>query len=297
MLVVNRLPLILTRYLLRLTSDVLHEFHATRVDHIARLVGDSHLWNDFFDDLIDSFLRESDLIVLVHTCRRNLEMVLLHELRQHIILLLLIRRRQSHLLLPLIIHHFLDHRTRLSIQIAQLRVLRLHFFRVDWRIRVEESIPPLHIVDLLQCEHNRLSVLDNPIAVLHFNGVREFAIDNGRLVLETDGDAGLLDFDDDIAGFDSETGVYWDANLQLLKCLSPLVHGEIGSISTVRFDKVTVFLLSVFFHFLFRGRFDGGLFRLFLLEFRRFFISNLHNFRRITELFLFLGFLSRTLLR
>ena len=53
------------------------------------------------------------------------------ELLQNIQLPLLITRRLSHLLLPLIIHHFLHHAPRLTVQIPQLAVLRLDFGGVE----------------------------------------------------------------------------------------------------------------------------------------------------------------------
>lgn len=72
---------------------------------------------------------------------------------QHIQLPLLITRRLPHLLLPLIIHHLLHHPPRLSIQIPQLRVLRLDLGCVEEVGGVAGyGGPPLHFVGFVEVE-------------------------------------------------------------------------------------------------------------------------------------------------
>ena len=74
------------------------------------------------------------------------------ELLQNIPLPLLITSQPAHLLLALIIHHLLDHRSRLAIEIAQTRVLRLDFRHVDLRRARYNMCPPFHLVDFVQVD-------------------------------------------------------------------------------------------------------------------------------------------------
>lgn len=69
---------------------------------------------------------------------------------QHVQFLLLITGRLPHLLLPLIIHHLLNHTSRLAIQISQLAILRLDFRDIYLRRGSNDMFPPLHLVHLVE---------------------------------------------------------------------------------------------------------------------------------------------------
>ena len=79
------------------------------------------------------------------------------KLLQNIPLLLLITRQPTHLLLPLIIHHLLDHCSRLAIQLTQRRVLRRNLRNVDLRRTRNNMRPPLHLVHLVQVDRDFLA--------------------------------------------------------------------------------------------------------------------------------------------
>lgn len=76
--------------------------------------------------------------------------MLLLERLQHIQFLLLVARRLPNFLLPLVVHHLLHHRARLSIQVTQLAILRRDLARVDLRCRRDHMRPPFHLVDLVE---------------------------------------------------------------------------------------------------------------------------------------------------
>lgn len=71
------------------------------------------------------------------------------KLLEEIHLLLLITRHPARLLLPLIIHHLLDHRPGLAVQIAQARVLRRDLADIDLRGGRHDVGPPFHLVHLV----------------------------------------------------------------------------------------------------------------------------------------------------
>lgn len=69
--------------------------------------------------------------------------MLLHKLLQQIILLRLVTRR---LVLPLhllVVHHFLDHTSRLAVKIRQLAILGLNLGRVNLWCRCDNMRPPI----------------------------------------------------------------------------------------------------------------------------------------------------------
>jgi len=78
--------------------------------------------------------------------------MLLHKLLQHVLLLLLLTRRFPLPLHLLIVHHLLHHPPRLSIQIAQLRVLRLDLRDVDLRRAGHDVGPPFRLVLLVEVD-------------------------------------------------------------------------------------------------------------------------------------------------
>lgn len=88
----------------------------------------------------------------------HLRMLLL-KLLQHLHLLLVVTARQSHLLLPLVVHHLLHHAPRLSVQIAELAVLRRNLRRVDLGRSRDDVRPPLHLVGLVEVDRQFLAVL------------------------------------------------------------------------------------------------------------------------------------------
>lgn len=79
------------------------------------------------------------------------------ELLQNIRLPLLITSHPTCLLLPLIIHHLLDHRPRLAVQIAQARILRGDLADVDLRRTRHDMRPPLHLIHLVQMNRHLLA--------------------------------------------------------------------------------------------------------------------------------------------
>lgn len=76
------------------------------------------------------------------------------KLAQNLHLLLLLTTRLPHLLLPLIIHHLLDHRPRLPVQIAQVRVLGRDLAHVDLGSCGYHVRPPVHLVDFVEVDGN-----------------------------------------------------------------------------------------------------------------------------------------------
>lgn len=66
-----------------------------------------------------------------------------HECIELTLLLLLICSWKTSLLLPLIIHHFLDNTTRVSIQVRKLGVLRFDLLGVDLFVAYDDLIPPV----------------------------------------------------------------------------------------------------------------------------------------------------------
>lgn len=101
------------------------------------------------------------------------------ELLQHLRLLLVIAARQSLLLLSLIIHHLLDHASRLAIQVTQLAVLRRDLGRIDCgRIR-DDVRPPLLPVLLVEVHADFLAILrrlERPGTVVDAHGLGEVAL-------------------------------------------------------------------------------------------------------------------------
>jgi len=69
--------------------------------------------------------------------------MLRHELVQHLILLLFVARRLPLPLHLLVVHHFLDHATRLAVQFGQLAVLRLNLRGVDFGRGCHDVRPPV----------------------------------------------------------------------------------------------------------------------------------------------------------
>lgn len=103
------------------------------------------------------------------------------KLLQNIPLLLLITRQPTHLLLPLIIHHLLDHRPRLAIQLTQRRILRRNLRNVDLRRTRHNMRPPLHLVHLVQVNRDFLAGrfgcrFEGPGAFVGDDGVGKFAL-------------------------------------------------------------------------------------------------------------------------
>lgn len=80
--------------------------------------------------------------------------MLLLKLLQHVHLLLFIARRLPHLLLSLIIHHFLHHAPRLSIQITQVGILRRDLRDVNLRGGGYDMWPPFHLVHFIKVYRN-----------------------------------------------------------------------------------------------------------------------------------------------
>ena len=107
-----------------------------------------------------------------------------HELLQHLLFLQLFVTGQTHRLLSLVEHHLLHCLTSVSVEVAQLAVLRLHFLGVDFGVAHQHALPPLHLVVLLQRE-DHLVVLQSPQTVVHNDALVEQTVDDGMLTLDT----------------------------------------------------------------------------------------------------------------
>jgi hypothetical protein len=129
--------------------------------------------------------------------------VLRHELGHDILLLLVVACRQSHLLLSLVVHHLLHQTSRFTIEIGELRGLRVDLLGGDGKVGGDELVPPRHLVDLLE-GHDDGVLVDCPERVFCFDFCVEFAVDDGRLVLEAEFQGFLADDADDVARL--ETG-------------------------------------------------------------------------------------------
>ena len=80
------------------------------------------------------------------------------ELLQHVQLPLLLARRLPHLLLPLIIHHFLDHAPRLTVQVPQFTVLGCNLGGVEEVGRVGRNRgPPLLLEGFVEVDGDVLA--------------------------------------------------------------------------------------------------------------------------------------------
>lgn len=85
--------------------------------------------------------------------------VLLLELLEDIHLLLLVARRQACLLLTLVVHHLLDHSPGLAVEVRQLAVLGRDFGDVNLGRVCHDVCPPLHLVDLVEVDLERLGAV------------------------------------------------------------------------------------------------------------------------------------------
>ena len=112
-----------------------------------------------------------------------------HEILEFILLQELIARWKTLLLLILIEHHLLDCRASLSVKIRELRVLRLYLLSVDLSVTLNDTVPPVHAVDL--GEGHLKSPLGTvtfecPQGVHHLDLLVKRSIDNRMLALNAD---------------------------------------------------------------------------------------------------------------
>lgn len=121
-----------------------------------------------FNNLVDLGLAE------VH-----LRMLLL-ELLEDVRLLLLVGRRQALFLLALVEHHLLDHAAGLALEVRQLGRVGLDLGDVDLGRVLDDVWPPLHLVDLVEVDLDRLGTVavgrERPGGVVDKDGVRELAL-------------------------------------------------------------------------------------------------------------------------
>ena len=94
------------------------------------------------------FLILNPLLIHLRLTKIHLRM-LLHKLLQHILFLLLITRWLALFLLALIIHHLLDHASRLPIQISQFAILGLDLGNIDFGGGRYDVCPPFELVDFV----------------------------------------------------------------------------------------------------------------------------------------------------
>lgn len=98
---------------------------------------------------------------------------------KHLLLLLLIRARKAHLLLFLVVHHLLDHRSGVAVEVAELAVLRGNFGGVDLGSGLDDVGPPFHLVDLVEVDGEFLargSGFKGPGRFVDVDGVRKIAL-------------------------------------------------------------------------------------------------------------------------
>jgi hypothetical protein len=107
---------------------------------------------------------------------RMLRLELAHNLR----FLLLVAARLASLFLPLIVHHLLDHPSRLAVQVTELAVFGRNLADVDPRRRRHDVLPPFHLVRLRELDAQLLcaggSGLEGPGGVVEEDGVGEGAL-------------------------------------------------------------------------------------------------------------------------
>lgn len=142
-------------------------------------------------------------------------MVIWHSLLEYILLLAIFTGGQTHLLLPLIVHHFLHHAACLSIQIGQFRWLRIDFTCWDFRITCYQTIPPVHAIDLLECDQHRFAVLQHPNRFLLLDLAAQLTIDDRLLTFEAHLQWLLANADHNVAGAQCERHVERNLQLQL----------------------------------------------------------------------------------
>lgn len=105
--------------------------------------------------------------------------VLLHELLQHVLFLLFLTCRLPLPFHLLIIHHLLDHASRLTIQIAQFRVLRLDLCNIYLGCGCHNVCPPFGFVLLVKVDGDffaRGSRFKGPGAFVEHNRVGKFPL-------------------------------------------------------------------------------------------------------------------------
>jgi hypothetical protein len=74
------------------------------------------------------------------------------ELAHNLRFLLLVAARLASLFLPLIVHHLLDHPSRLAVQVTELAVFGRNLADVDPRRRRHDVLPPFHLVRLRELD-------------------------------------------------------------------------------------------------------------------------------------------------
>jgi hypothetical protein len=115
----------------------------------------------------------------LHITKIHLRMLRL-ELPHNLRLLLLIAARLASLLLPLIVHHLLDHPSRLAVQVTELAVFGRNLADVNARRRSHDVLPPFHLVRLRELDAQLLRAggggLKCPGGVVEEDGVGEGAL-------------------------------------------------------------------------------------------------------------------------
>ena len=192
--------------------------------------------------------------------------MLLLELPDDVQLLLLVGRRQSQRLLPLVEHHLLDRLARLSVQVAELRVLRLDLRDVDGIVAVAHAAPPLHLVELLEVDDEAGAVLDGPEGIVDDDGLGEGGVDDvaaGRFARF--GDVGLEPNFEMILGYDhvkiSSAGGPMERNddVDLLQGLGPNVFARDGASVAHRRWPAVLFCLVVVVVVILWGCYSGSI--------------------------------------
>jgi hypothetical protein len=150
--------------------------------------------------------------------------VRVHELLEHVLFVLLLRGGQAHRLLALVVHHLLHSLARVPVKVAELAILRLHLLRVDLRVAFDHTLPPLHLIVLLQTHHH-LAVLKGPETIVYNHAVIQLSVDDALLLaLDPDLQGGVGDANVKHLGLGSLR--HWHVNGQIAQLLDP--HVGIG---------------------------------------------------------------------
>lgn len=98
------------------------------------------------------------------------------ELFEQLHFLLLIAGGQTGRFLPLVVHHFLYHAPRLTVQVVQSTVVWLYLAQIYAAMALHNARPPIHAVLLFQVNaHCSVLAVDLPVALVGANGVGQLA--------------------------------------------------------------------------------------------------------------------------
>mmetsp|Transcript_1025 Transcript_1025/g.3170 ORF Transcript_1025/g.3170 Transcript_1025/m.3170 type:complete len:242 (+) Transcript_1025:1518-2243(+) len=154
-----------------------------------------------------------------------------HELLHDTLLLLLFARRQTSSFLSLIVHHLLDNTSSITIQIGEFRVLWLHLGRVDCWMTCDKTIPPLHLVGLLE-RNDDSSLIEYPVGFRGIHLGKELAIDDGLFSFHTHDEMSTGNVDVQLAS--TSTRQHRHLHFEIGQGLSPRITRTTATVAGVR---------------------------------------------------------------